>query len=249
MQDDALTLVDCSIEGNLALDGDGGGIHVAGGGTLTVRGSTFSGNTANWGGAINFFIVGGSLQLENSTISGNLATSFGGGIYFRGFDGAGFNIRNSTITANTAFAFGGGIFRAGPSVPTATLASSIVSGNICDGSPDIFSPTPVTVNFSAIGSNAGFPLTGANNLPFGADLKMAALTDNGGSTKTHELLAGSAAINTGDNPSPLLPFDRAAPVSTGSPVPKSISAPSKSRPRRPSSLAWTSTAAPSSARG
>lgn len=41
------------------------------------------------------------------------------------------------------------------------------------------------------------------NLPFGVDLKLAALTDNGGPTKTHALQFGSPAINKGSNPASL----------------------------------------------
>ena len=66
----------------------------------------------------------------------------------------------------------------------------------------------MTANFSAIGSNAGFTISGANNLPFGADLKLAALAYNGGPTQTHALLADSAAIDLGSNPAPSLSFDQ-----------------------------------------
>src|SRR5262249_35014206 len=149
---------------------------------------TFSGNSAYDGGAISF-TSGGSLMVENSTLSGNSSYS-GGGIFFYGTGGAGITIRNSTITANKSAGARGGIDRG--SGPALVLDSSIVSGN-SGGYPDIGSPgVNVTANFSAVGSNTGFPaLDGTGNLPFGADLKLGPLADNGGPTQTHVLLAGS----------------------------------------------------------
>src|SRR5207253_10520778 len=39
-----------------------------------------------------------------------------------------------------------------------------------------------------------------NNLPFGTDVRLGPLADNGGPTKTHQLLAGSRAGGAGSNP-------------------------------------------------
>ena len=55
----------------------------------------------------------------------------------------------------------------------------------------------VLLTESAVGSSAGFTLaTGSgNNLPFGTDVRLGALADNGGATRTLALLAGSPAID------------------------------------------------------
>jgi hypothetical protein len=52
---------------------------------------------------------------------------------------------------------------------------------------------------SAFGNGAGFTVNGFEDLPFGADLKLGPLADNGGRTQTHALLAGSPAIDAGGN--------------------------------------------------
>jgi hypothetical protein len=85
-----------------------------------------------------------------------------------------------------------------------------VSGNVNTLAPDIFSAGTVNANFSAIGDSKGFTLTGSNNLAFGTDLKLGALTNNGGLTQTHALLPGSMAIGTGSNPA-LLATDQRGP--------------------------------------
>jgi hypothetical protein len=202
LQDDALTLTDCTVVGNAAAGGDGGGIRVQAGGSLTLRGCTLSGNSADRGAAISLSAGGGTLLVENSTISGNAAVSLGGGVYFRGPAGS-VTARSSTITANSAGTSGGGVYRSSLGAGSIDLAGSILSGNTGGAAPDVYSTGPVTANFSAVGSAGGFTLTGADNLPFGADLKLGPLADNGGPTPTHALLPLSPAINAGSNPAGL----------------------------------------------
>lgn len=52
---------------------------------------------------------------------------------------------------------------------------------------------------SAVGSSSGFAFLGSNNLPFGADLKLGVLGNNGGPTKTHRPADTSPVINAGSN--------------------------------------------------
>src|SRR5262249_11501110 len=84
-----------------------------------------------------------------------------------------------------------------------SLVSTIVAGNANAAAPDILSTGTVTVNYSAVGSPAGFTPTGANNLPFGATLNLGPLADNGGPTRTPALLPGSAAPPAGSTPAGL----------------------------------------------
>ena len=111
-----LTVDRCTITGNRA--SYGGGIYnkksrdTAEGGTLVVKNSTISGNTASgWtdssGGGIDN--DGGTLTVINSTITRNTAYRGGGiasGIYLPGQKTT---IVNSTISGNSASEMGGGV--------------------------------------------------------------------------------------------------------------------------------------------
>jgi len=90
----------CTLSGNTV------GIY-NNGGTVTVRDSTFSGNSAGSGGAI--YTVGGTVMVSDSTLSGNLALYNGGGIYNVGGT---VTVSSSTLSGNSA-RFGGGIYNGG----------------------------------------------------------------------------------------------------------------------------------------
>jgi len=97
--------------------GFGGGIY-ADSGTVTITGSTVSGNTAANGGGV---YTGDNITLTNSTVSGNTASNIGGGL---NSNGGSIYITGGTISGNTA-ANGGGLY--GRS--TVSLVNTTVSGN------------------------------------------------------------------------------------------------------------------------
>ena len=163
-------------------------------GAVDIRHSTISGNTATVNGGGLYFYGSSSINIENSTIVSNNTGGSGGGVFWNVSAGS-LNVRNSTVTSNTANATvanrgGGGIFELGDGVPL--VANSVVSGNTNANGPDILSrdladgPGEANANFSAIGSNTGFILSGssANNLAFGTDPLLGPLQDNGGPTQT-----------------------------------------------------------------
>ena len=80
-----LTVFGSTFQGNSAQSssGFGGGIDIFGGGTATVSNSTFTGNQAATGGG---FYSSGSSAISASTFVGNTATVSGGGIYNKGND-------------------------------------------------------------------------------------------------------------------------------------------------------------------
>ena len=171
----------------------------------TITNSTISGNSAlvigdpgeftyNGGGGI---LTHGQrvVTITNPTVSGNSAALNGGGLY--GHDFGAFALANATITDNTAQT-GGGIVDAGTRTSYDLVTnSSIIAGNHTLGDPANDLETIHTI------TGANNLITSANApLPEGTltgDPMLAPLADNGGATLTHALLAGSPAIDTGNN--------------------------------------------------
>jgi hypothetical protein len=174
-----VTLTNITVSGNTANFGGG----IASRGKLTMTNTTVSGNTANYGGGI---ASEGILTLTNSTLSGNTANNDGGGI---AIDGGTVTVTNATMTANRADADGnssgngGGMaFLAG----AVTLFNTIVAGNFVGQGT-----TVENINGAIDGASQ-------NNFTSG-DAKLGPLANNGGPTLTHALLAGSPAIDAGNN--------------------------------------------------
>ncbi|HEX3150424.1 MAG TPA: choice-of-anchor Q domain-containing protein [Gemmataceae bacterium] len=212
----ALLVQNSIVSGNSAST-NGGGIAVRYG-TVNVQNSTISGNTAGTlGGGISIYGSNTAVNLQNSTIAGNTAgvlsgailTASGGGIAINSGNGP-ITIQNSTIVGNMAFGNaagtgGGGLARTTTTAGTITIANSVIAGNSNANAPDLLTAatgSTVNVNFSAIGSNAGFALSGtsANNIAPGANLKLLPLAFVGGSMRTIAPAFGSPLIDGGQNP-------------------------------------------------
>jgi hypothetical protein len=156
------------------------------------------------------------LVIRSSTLSSNSALDEGGGLFMTmvgvaNTATASLLVQDSTITGNTCSGVAGGV---GISVVygPVTFTNSIISGNTSPVDPDLYNYTfnagsPVTANYSAFGSTAGFTLTATsgNNLPPGANLMLGPLANNGGPTLTQAPLAGSPLIHAGSNA--LVPAD------------------------------------------
>ena len=199
--------------GNISASGGG----ILNNGTLALTNGTVSGNTAFYGGGI--FNVG-TLTLTNSTVSGN-SGSDGAGIYNIGT----LTLTNSSVSGNSA----GGAAVGGINVNTLTQTNSPVSGDSLPSAPSgggIWNCNGCTVNFintiiagnnatvagidcfgtlTSQGHNlvqdvAGCTITGdlTGNIT-GQDPLLGPLKDNGGPTFTRALLAGSPAIDVGDD--------------------------------------------------
>jgi CSLREA domain-containing protein len=184
--DGTLTVINTTFSGNSA--GTRGGAIDSSFGTLTVINSTFSGNAGNSGGAIDNF--GGTLTVTNSTLSGNSASSLGGGISNISSEfNATLTVTNSTFSANAAKS-GGAVSNSNggaSSFKNAILAASSQGGN-CSG-------TIADAGYNISDDNScGFSASGSQN---STDPKLdpVGLSNNGGSTQTIALLAGSPAID------------------------------------------------------
>lgn len=172
--DGTASLNNSTVSGNVAHTG--GGIHNTANGSLTINTSNLSGNSSRGsGGAID---NGGTLTIESSTFWGNTCEQGGGGINnFRNL-----SIKNATITANSASS-GGGVYHVSSDI-TAGLTNTIITGNTGNPGANIFDPLD-TVFFINCLTN-GTPL-------------LAPPGNYGGPTQTMPPLAGSPAIDAGDD--------------------------------------------------
>ena len=213
-------LIDVAGAGTLSLNdvtltnghaGNGGAVRNAG--TLILTETTVTDNTAGVGAIYN---DAGIVTLTNSTVSGSVG---GGGAIFNkdagtvtltnstvsGNSGSGISNQSATVTLTNSTVSGnlGGIEISGGS---ATLTNSTVSGNALGG---IFATSGTftlknTIVANSGGSNCNAAITdlggnfdddGSCGGGFGTITGLdPTLTDNGGSTETHALLAGSSAI-------------------------------------------------------
>ncbi|MEH2117915.1 DUF4347 domain-containing protein [Nostoc sp.] len=200
----SLSLTNSSVSDNTA-----SGISNVGS-SLRLINSSVSGNTA--GGISNshlsdtYFDASSSAILINSTVSGNKAISNGGGIY----NNDTLSLINTTITNNTADSNGdgtgdgGGVFNDGGTI---TVGNTIIAGNFDNSTsaniyPDVAGSFSDSGN-NLIGNNTGSTglttstLVGSSASPINP--KLGPLQNNGGATFTDALLAGSPAINAGNN--------------------------------------------------
>lgn len=225
-----LVVIGCAISNNTASGlGAGGGGLASGavsesGASTTVVNSTFSGNSAVFGGGASNQ-ASNTLTIFNSTFSGNTATQGAGGGLSNGGTAT---VTGSTLSANSAFVGGGGVW--GDS-GTLVLGNTLVAGNTATGgSPDVgrgFVGGLTSNGGNLIGNgqdtaNAvtwlGTDLTGTTAAPLNPLL--GALADNGGSTRTMALLSGSPALNAGLAANvPADTFDLDGDLDTAEPIP------------------------------
>lgn len=188
-----LEMYECIIRNNTDIGdsmSEGGGIR-SGPAKLYIEDSLIHSNTSSSGAGI--FIAGGSVVLRNTTISGNNASRLGGGINNRG---GSLTTNNVTITNNIDSDGGGGIHNeAGGRV---TLENSILAGNSSVWANDC-GGTIGTLGHNLIGDDSNCTFTPATGDWVNIDPKLEPLADNGGPIQTHELLANSPAIHSGND--------------------------------------------------
>lgn len=178
----------CAFQDNQAIDWDGSAIRTgAGRGRLTVTNSTFSGNRGVKGsdGRYGGTVAADCQQttIDHCTFTGNQGGAVHSYLYWQ----------NWTL----------------PGKPQVTITNSILAGNTDEkGEPlDLVSYDGVeaTVTHSLIGAEQENFVDGGDNL-IGVDAKLGPLANNGGTTKTHALLADSPAIDAAAEPE--LQFDQ-----------------------------------------
>ena len=222
--DGSLDIINSTISHNSA-SGDGGGIASIGASVNIVH-STISNNTAlHSGGGLSLLAPATEpVNIVNSTISDNTAqTGRGGGLY-----GSPLYLVNATVSNNQALMQGGGIYgnvySIGNSIVATNTATSqadiaaymVSRGNNLFGVFDFnhlgLDTTRVNkIEALLVGSQPFLPGQGfsyfmnlENGDLFGTSQnplnpRLGALHSNGGATHTRALLAGSPAINAGNN--------------------------------------------------
>ena len=177
-----LTLTQSTISGNHAFIGGG---LAATGSTVTCLASTISANHAAEGGGLA--ALDSTVAVINSTISGNHASG-GGGLTV--LDST-VTVRNSTVSSNMATT-GGGLVNVG----TVTLVNTLLA-NHAERGGNCAAHAPHSAGHN-LASDASCGLLGPGDQQGLAPL-LGPLAQNAGSTATHALLAGSPAIDAGDN--------------------------------------------------
>jgi CSLREA domain-containing protein len=220
-----LTVDHSTIRGNAAAgtdtySGRGGGLWVQGSqATLvasTVSGNTSSGNAYASGFGGGLVILGSTAEVVNSTISGNQASGssvpnasgFGGGVAAVGqYFPATLALTNTTVAGNSSNVGGGGVVVANYGTDaTITFKNSAVGDN---SAPSDLGESCFTHDwgfgpgtFTSLGHNLEDYDTCEFDQPsdwINTDPILGPLQDNGGDTWTHALLAGSPAIDAGDD--------------------------------------------------
>lgn len=190
-------------------------------GTMNITGSTIAQNTidgqnASRGGA-GIYNNSGILNIEKSAITGNSAGtgSDGGGISV-GAAGQ-LNIQSCTIAQNSSSGAGSGLFSAsnGISINACTISgntgaasgvalpaggqikNSIVYNNGPGGNNDM-SGSVTSLGYNIIGSTMGVGFNNSSGDKLNTNPLITGLGNNGGTTQTFALDAGSPAYNAGD---------------------------------------------------
>ncbi len=211
------------VSGNTAASA-AGGVNSTGG-TMTISDSTISGNHANSGAGVNNN-GGGTLTINRSTISNNISTDQAGGLFNSGtafvtnatissnsaLKGGGIDnvgnltLSSSTISLNTATNFAGGINN--PGIGVVNFTHTLIAANSSPSEPDFSGANFNSQDYNLIGNTFGASLGGitTHNVT-NVNAMLGPLTNNGGPTLTHSLLAGSPAIDAG-NASALLTDQR-----------------------------------------
>lgn len=171
----------------------GGGVYLASPGTNIVTTSTFDANVN--GGLV---AAAGTVTITNCTFSGNTGAA-GSGI---ACTGAIATVTYTTISANaSSSAYAGGVTNSGGTITlvgcivaanTSASGGPDIQGNVANGGNNLIGVQDTAMNFV---NNANGCKVGSAGTPLNPQL--GPLTNNGGKTPTHALLAGSPAINAG----------------------------------------------------
>lgn len=195
-----LIMTDSQVVANQAMTTFGASSAFGGGmalnGPFIILRSTIAENFAKSDGGIHSTDTSSDDRIiANSTISSNQSINPPAGAYLLGS----LDLSNSTVAFNQSAEpapGGGGGMRV--VIGDVVMQSSIIAGNTAEGEP-----ADIRVDSSIFGANNLVGEAGASVVPgdtiLGQDPLLGPLADHGGSTPTHRLLAGSPALEAGNN--------------------------------------------------
>lgn len=202
------TLTETQVKRSRA-SGCGGGLY-QNDGTLTVIDTSIERNSASNSGG-GFFQQAGSAQMERVTLSSNRARQIGGGM----FTYALLQLTNTTLSGNRASA-GGGLF--GAISPAVVLSNVTVAANRARQGAGLLNNGTMLLRNTIVADNRpldcggleidslGNNLAGDTSCAFtratdlrGVEAGLDHLAENGSRLRTHALLPGSPAIDSGDD--------------------------------------------------
>ncbi len=185
-----LSLISSTLDHNSAAGG--GGVYSSKGNLFLSRSTVSANVSTGTGGGIASMT--GTLTLFNSTVSANRSIGSGGGIYNGTALGT---FINATVTADTsAGASAGGIKNAAGLLK---YRNTLIAGNQALINPD-YEGDLNSLGYNLLGNTTGAAIkdTVIGNI-LNVNPLLGPLTNNGGPTLTHALLAGRPAIEAGTN--------------------------------------------------
>jgi Right handed beta helix region len=189
---ESLTMSDSTVSDN----GAGGIVDQFGGGTITITGSTFSGNhSGTSGGAIELGNLGdpAEVTITGSTFTGNSAAVNGGAIDMEIAEDPVMTIANCTMTRNTAAALGGAVYVTSPLM---AISNTTMTGNTADTGGAIAAlGSGLTVDASTLNGNKA--IGGADPDSLGAGKGGGLFVNAEGSAVTNSTLSGNMAAGSG----------------------------------------------------
>jgi len=196
------TLINLTFSGNSAEYGGGGMLNYSS--NPSVTNATFSGNFGglNGGGMENNF---SNPTVTNVTFSDNTATTYAGGMA-NTFSSP--TLTNVTFSNNSATTYGGGMENWGS---TPIIRNTIFWGNTAPNGAQIHDDSSGAASMSDSVVQGGY--AGTNILT--TDPLLGSLGNFGGFTQTMPLLAGSSAIDTGNDATCSLTDQRGVPRPQG----------------------------------
>ena len=190
-------IIERSVISDSAANG-GGAIVIGNGAELRISDTALINNEANFSGSAILTFGNVDVEIVNSTISGNTSGNNRGALTVQtaGTESGAMTLRNVTVANNT----GNGLtaIAGTSSTSTFTIGNSILADN---GNANFFEDGP-GASFNSLGHNLfddeSVPSTMAGD-QVNTDPLLGPLTNNIGPTPTHALLAGSPAIDAGDD--------------------------------------------------